>query len=317
MSEKSKWNFSELNELASEKNGGKVIFATDEWFAAADNLLKDDEPVWKEGIYTNYGKWMDGWETRRKRCAGHDWAIIALNSPSIIKGFCVDTAYFTGNYAPRVSIQAAQLYENELKLFPVRSASFKAGVAASKDNLTQIESLRTDEWTTILPMSKLEAGYESTRRNYFPAFNSHQSWTHLRLNLYPDGGIARLRVYGRIVPPLRIPKFISELVDLIARENGGVCEKYSNAHYGHPRNLIKNENGVGMFDGWETARRLDRPAIIQVDNSGILQIPGEEWAIFKLGYVGLIEKIIIDTFHFKGNFPDNVKIEVQMVEYQD
>ncbi|XP_008549302.1 allantoicase [Microplitis demolitor] len=299
------FEFLELSELASKSNGGKIVFATDDWFAVAENLLKDDEPVWKEDAYTEFGKWMDGWETRRRRCAGHDWTIIALGHQSIVKGFYIDTGYFTGNYAPRISIQAARLDENETELFPVRNSQL--GTAASKEARAQIARLKSEEWTIIVPQTELSPGYEKTRRQYFNS-NSSELWTHLRLNLYPDGGIARFRAYGLIIPQSRPIEF-TERIDLIAQENGGVCEKYSNAHYGHPRNLIKTGNSSSMKDGWETARRLDRPPIIQLDDSGILQFSGSEWAIFKLGYVGTADTIVIDTAHFRGNFPDSIKVE--------
>ncbi|KAK0087539.1 hypothetical protein PV325_000789 [Microctonus aethiopoides] len=302
-------DFLNFNELASKKNGGKILFATDDWFAEAENLLKDDEPIWKEGIYTSFGKWMDGWETRRKRIPGHDWAIISLKHPCVIKGFCIDTAYFTGNYAPKISIQAAKLDESYDQLFPLRHG--KAGTAASTDVMDQVNNLQTDEWTTIVPMSNLGAGYVETRKNYFNC-PYNDPWTHLRLNIYPDGGIARIRVYGSIICANNV-RDIYEKIDLISRENGGVCEKYSNAHYGHPRNLIIQENGNSMADGWETARRCDRPPILNVDHRGILQIPGNEWAIFRLGNIGLISTIILDTTHFKGNCPDNATIKGKLI----
>ncbi|XP_074103885.1 putative inactive allantoicase [Cotesia typhae] len=299
-----KFEFSELTELISESNGGKIIFATDDWFAVAENLLKDEEPVWQEDAYTEFGKWMDGWETRRRRSAGHDWAIIALGHRSIIKGFYVDTGYFTGNHAPRFSIQAARLAENEISSFPIRNSQM--GTAASKEARMQIARLKSENWTTIVPQTELQPGYEATRRQNFHSTSTEQ-WTHLRLNLFPDGGIARLRAYGLIIP--QKPREFAERIDLVAQQNGGVCEEYSNAHYGHPRNLIKSGNSSSMKDGWETARRLDRPPIIQIDDSGILQFSGSEWAIFRLGYVGTVDTIEVDTAYFRGNFPDSVKVE--------
>ncbi|KAH0566723.1 probable allantoicase [Cotesia glomerata] len=300
-----KFKFSELTELISESNGGKIIFATDDWFAVAENLLKDEEPVWQEEAYTEFGKWMDGWETRRRRSAGHDWAIIALGHRSIVKGFYVDTGYFTGNHAPRFSIQAARLAENEISSFPIRNSQL--GTAASMEARMQISRLKSENWTTIVPQTELQPGYEATRRQNFNSTSTEQ-WTHLRLNLFPDGGIARLRAYGLIIPQFK-PREFAVRIDLVAQQNGGVCEEYSNAHYGHPRNLIKSGNSSSMKDGWETARRLDRPPIIQIDDSGILQFSGSEWAIFRLGYVGTVDTIEVDTAHFRGNFPDSVKVE--------
>ncbi|XP_015520779.1 allantoicase-like [Neodiprion pinetum] len=298
-------NFANLNELASETNGGQIVFATDDWFACAENLLKDTEPVFKPDLYTDFGKWMDGWETRRRRCQGHDWAVIALKKPSTIMGVCVDTAYFTGNYAPRFSIQAAKLTDEEAKLFPKREC--KIGTAADKSQMEQVQRIDTQKWETLVPMTNLRAGYEETRLNYFNVFETG-TWTHLRLNMFPDGGIARLRVFGFVTPDWEEVNS-DELIDLMSAENGTVCESYSNAHYGHPRNLIKTERGINMGDGWETARRLDRPPILEADDSGVLQVPGNEWAIFRLGHVGEIHSIEVDTNFFKGNFPDSIKIE--------
>ncbi|XP_043272867.1 allantoicase-like [Venturia canescens] len=300
------FEFVEHNELASATNGGRILFATDDFFAIAENLLENGEPVWKEHLFTDHGKWMDGWETRRKRRAGHDWTIIALGQRSIIEGFCIDTAYFTGNYAPRFSIQGAELSEADEKSFPPRRSEM--GSSASEENLRKMAALKTECWETLVPMSDLKAGYEETRKSYFP-LKSRKSWTHLRLNIYPDGGIARLRVYGVASPNWSEARSSGAPIDLISMKNGGICQSYSNAHYGHPRNLIKEGRPANMADGWETARRLDRPPVIRADDFGIIQVTGEEWAIFKLGHTGSVESIVVETTHFRGNFPDSVKVE--------
>lgn len=268
-------------------------------------MLKDCEPTFIVDKFTKYGKWMDGWETRRKRIPGHDWSIVALCGVSLIKGITVDTAFFTGNYAPRISIQAANLDESSKLMFPGRVE--RMGTESSEAEFMKIETLQTDKWEEIVPMTKLQPGYEDTRRNYFK-IDSKASYTHLRVNMYPDGGIARFRVYGDVQPNLEA--FMNNNVeDLVAFNNGGKCISYSNAHFGHPRNIIKIGKGINMGDGWETARRLDRPPILKTDEYGILQVPGNEWAVFKLCCRGNIEKLVVDTNHFKGNYPDNVKIE--------
>lgn len=179
------------------------------------------------------------------------------------------------------------------------------GTACTREMLKQMESIDSDHWEEILKMTELRPGYEETRHNFFK-IDSKESWTHLRLNMYPDGGIARLRIYGEAKTTLIDT---CETIDLVSMQNGGICEGYSNAHYGHPRNLIRPGAGINMGDGWETARRLDRPAVLQTDQSGILMVPGCEWAVFKLGDVGNVSEIEVDTKHFKGNFPDSVKIE--------
>ncbi|KAJ6649349.1 Allantoicase [Pseudolycoriella hygida] len=297
--------FTELNELAGLMNGGQVIFATDDWFASAESMLQNTEPVFIADKYTEFGKWMDGWETRRKRIPGHDWCIVKLGAPCNIKGILVDTAFFTGNYAPRISIQGASLSEYEESLLPHRQG--KMGTACSADELQMISKLKTECWPELVEMTSLKPGYEETRKTYI-SVDSNEVCTYIRVNIYPDGGIARLRVFGTVVPDLS--QFdCNDVIDLIAMENGGTCVGYSNAHFGHPRNLIKPNRGVNMGDGWETMRRLDRPAILEADSNGILKVPGCEWAIIKMCCLGYVSEIVVDTCHFKGNFPDSVKIE--------
>ncbi|XP_044742781.1 allantoicase-like [Chrysoperla carnea] len=297
--------FTELNELCSQRNGGKILFATDDWFAPAECMLSDDEPVFKVGLYTECGKWMDGWETRRKRIAGNDWCIIKLGVPGVIHGFDIDTCFFTGNYAPRFSIQAARFDDNEILPIPSRDEDM-LGKACTTEDIEQMKCLQLDQWTELIPIKPLNAGIEETRHNYFE-IDSNEVWTHLRLNIFPDGGIARLRVYGEARPSFE--SVVGKEIDLLSMKNGGVCKGYSNAHFGHPRNLIRPGKGVNMGDGWETARRLDRPPILECDDKGCLTLPGSEWALFRLGYMGTVNRLEVDTNHFKGNFPDSIKIE--------
>ena len=155
-------------------------------------------------------------------------------------------------------------------------------------------------------MTPLRPGFEMSRHNYFNVTSSER-WTHLRLNIYPDGGVARLRVYGEISTDT--DNFNGQEVDLLAMRNGGMCQLYSDAHYGHPKNLTRPGRGRDMGDGWETARRLDRPSILKVDERDILMVPGNEWVIFRLGCVGTVSSVEIDTAHFKGNYPDSAKLE--------
>ncbi|XP_068084773.1 allantoicase-like [Anabrus simplex] len=297
--------FTELNDLCAQRNGGEVVFATDDWFAVAENLIKAEEPVWHEGEFTDCGKWMDGWETRRKRTPGHDWALLKLGVPGVVRGIVIDTAFFTGNYAPRFSLQAACLSVEDEESIPARKSEL--GGAATPDMLKQIAKLKSEDWVELVPRSTLQGGYKDTRYNYF-AVDSDETWTHLRLNMYPDGGIARLRVYG-VARPDWATISADKPVDLISMMNGGLCVGYSDAHYGHPRNIIRPGIGVNMGDGWETARRLDRPCILEAVEDGILQVPGCEWAIFQLGHCGYITLVEVDTSHFKGNYPDSIRIE--------
>ncbi|XP_077992213.1 allantoicase-like [Glandiceps talaboti] len=297
-------DFAELNDLVSNKCGGEVLFSTDDWFAVAENLLQTSDPEFKVGVYTPYGKWMDGWETRRKREAGHDWCVIQLGIPGVIKGFDFNTAFFTGNYTPKVSVQAACM-NDEMKEFPQRSVAM--GTKASEEEWKAINAFKTEEWEEILSRVALKPGYQDTCHNYLPC-NSSKRWTHIRVNMYPDGGIARLHVFGQAVrdwskePP-------NKMIDLVAMENGGICVGYSDVHFGHSRNLISPGLSSSMADGWETARRMDRPDVYEVDKDGYLLTAGKEWCVFRLGCPGTIKEIEIDTSHFKGNFPDSCTIE--------
>ncbi|XP_044147677.1 probable allantoicase [Bufo gargarizans] len=295
--------FVQMNNLACESVGGKVLFATDDWFAAAEHLLKKSDPEFKVGLFTEYGKWMDGWETRRKRIPGHDWCIIELGVPGVIHGFHVDTRFFTGNYAPRISVQVACLQEKIL--LPPRGD--RIGSAATEEDFKAVDRLHSEKWEYLLKMTELTPGYVESCHSYFHV-TSKERWTHIRLNIYPDGGIARFKVYGigqrdwSLCGP-------NDLEDLLSMANGSVCLGYSDAHYGHPRNLIGLGRAGDMGDGWETARRLDRPPILKADEKGILQVPGNEWTVFRLGHPGLITHLEIDTNHFKGNAPNSCKIE--------
>ncbi|XP_056301582.1 allantoicase [Danio aesculapii] len=296
-------HFLQFNNLACETAGGKVIFATDEWFAPARNLLKRDPPEFIASAFTEFGKWMDGWETRRKRIPGHDWCIVQLGVPGIIHGFDVDTSFFTGNYAPFASIQAACLDQ----MPSIALEGDRTGMAASTSQFEAVAQLNSDSWEEVVPVTKLKPGYADTCHNYLSVTYPHRV-THIRFNIYPDGGTARLKVYG-IGKKDWSSVSGQDLVDLVALVNGGVCVGFSDAHYGHPRNMIGLGMAENMGDGWETARRLDRPRVLKEDEKGILQVPGSEWAIFRLGHPGIISKIELDTNHFKGNFPDSCRIE--------
>ncbi|KAJ8270992.1 hypothetical protein GJAV_G00121560 [Gymnothorax javanicus] len=298
-------DFLQFNNLACETAGSKVIFATDEWFAPAQNLLKREPAEFIATAFTEYGKWMDGWETRRKRIPGHDWCIIQLGVPAEIRGIDVDTSFFTGNYAPAVSIQAACLNSDEIP--SLGQGGDRTGKKATEMEFELVAQLHSETWEELVPVTELRPGYSDSCHNYFP-ISFPQRVTHIRLNMYPDGGIARLRVYGVGQKDWSAAPG-SELVDLVALVNGGVCLGYSDAHFGHPRNMIGLGRAPNMADGWETARRLDRPKVLETDEMGILQVPGSEWAVFRLGHPGVIRSIEIDTNHFKGNFPDSCKIE--------
>jgi allantoicase len=260
--------FTELVDLASEKLGGAVLVANDDFFAPKENLLKPGAPVFIEGKYTDLGKWMDGWETRRRRTPGHDWCIIRLGAPGIIRGVIVDTSFFRGNYPEHFSLEACAL----------------AGSPTAED-LTN-EAI---EWTPILPQLPLAGDSQ----NPF-AVESEQRFTHLRFKIYPDGGVARLRVYGEVVPDWDRLKRIGGEFDLAAVENGGIVLECSDMFFGHRHNLIMPGRAANMSDGWETKRRRG---------------PGHDWTIIKLGARGRVRRLEVDTAWFKGNFPESCMLE--------
>ena len=261
-------DFTELIDLASERLGGAVLFANDEFFAPKENLLKPAAPIFIEGKYTDLGKWMDGWESRRRRTPGFDWCVIRLGLSGIIRGVVVDTSHFKGNYPEQCSIEACAI-----------------------DGLPTTEQLVNDSvhWTEILPRSNLKG--ESL--NPFE-ISSTQRWTHLRFKIFPDGGVARLRVYGEVVPDWERLKKLGGQIDLAAVENGGVVLSCSDMFFGHRHNLILPGQALNMSDGWETKRRRG---------------PGHDWTIIKLGTAGHIQRVEVDTSWFKGNFPESCSLE--------
>ena len=261
-------NFTELVDLASEKLGGAVLVANDEFFAAKENLLKPEAPVFIEGKYTDLGKWMDGWETRRRRTPGYDWCIIRLGAPGKIRGVVVDTSFFRGNYPEHCSLEACTI-----------------------DGLPTIDELTSEavEWTQLLPQLPLAGDSQ----NPF-AVEGEQRYTHLRFKIYPDGGVARLRVHGEVVPDWDRLERLGGDLDLAAVENGGRVLQCSDMFFGHRHNLIMPGRAANMSDGWETKRRRG---------------PGHDWTIIKLGRPGRIRRLEVDTAWFKGNFPESCALE--------
>ena len=259
--------FPGLVDLASEKVGGKALIASDEFFAEKENLLKSGRGIFILDKYTDRGKWMDGWESRRKRTPGHDWCIIALGLPGVVKGLDIDTNHFLGNNPAYASLEAY--------------------AATGVPTLKQLTS-GSLSWTSMLPKSSLKPGTQ----NIFSVSNG-QRWTHVRFNIFPDGGVARLRVYGEVLPDWqRLRK--SRVIDLAAIEHGGVAVAASDMFFSPMNNLIMPGRAGTMGDGWETRRRRG---------------PGNDWVIIKLGKPGAIKKIELDTNHFKGNYPDTCSIE--------
>jgi len=256
-------HFQALTNLADARIGATIVSCSDEFFAQAERMLQSTPAQFVEGKYDDNGKWMDGWETRRKREAGYDWCIVRLGVAGLVSGFDIDTSFFTGNYPASASVEGCYAPDNQL------------------DNI---------EWIPLLENSVLSPD----QHHFFDC--STQKITHIRINIFPDGGIARLRVYGRVVVE---NVDTSQQIDLIGLKNGGRIVAFSDAHFGHPNNLLNPDRGLNMGDGWETKRR---------------RAPGFDWCIIALGQAGSVEKIEVDTAYFKGNFPAFCSIQATYIE---
>lgn len=245
--------------LAEPRLGAEVVSATDEFFASRERLIQPQEPVFIADKYDDHGKWMDGWESRRKRTPGHDHCVIHLGQPGLIQGFDVDTSFFTGNYPPEISIEAC-LADSEMD----------------------------QRWVEVAGRQALQGDHHN-----FLAIEKSGPWNWLRLHIYPDGGIARLRVYGQMCRQWTLDDCNSEH-DLAAIENGGRTLACNDMHFGAMENLIAPGRGINMGDGWETRRRRE---------------PGNDWLILALGHAGIISRVQVDTAWFKGNYPARCSLE--------
>jgi allantoicase len=261
-------DFTDLIDVASERLGASALIANDEFFGPKERLIKTALAEWREGVYDEHGKWMDGWETRRRRTEGYDWCVVRLGIPAIVRGVVVDTAWFTGNYPESCSIEACEV----------------DGTPA----LSDLTDARRSNWREILSRQPLQGD----SRNVF-AVEDAQRATHLRLNIYPDGGVARLRVHGEAAPDPRALRPGRE-VNLAAMELGAFVLVCSDMFFGHRQNLILPGRSTHMGDGWETKRRRG---------------PGHDWTIVRLAARGAIERIEIDTDHYKGNAPGSCTVD--------
>ena len=234
-----------------------MVFANDELFAEKENLIKPAPPVFAAGEFGHKGKVYDGWETRRRREPGNDHAIVRLGVPGIVHGVIVDTAFFVGNYPPQVSVEAV-----------------------CADGYPSPAELAAMTWQPLVARTSARGG----TANEYPVADRH-CWTHVRLSIYPDGGVARFRVHGEPVPD---PQFLAGSIDLAALENGGALVDCSDAFYSSAANLIMPGRAGSMADGWENARRRDG---------------GYDYATFALSAAGLIRQVEIDTSYFVGNAP--------------
>ncbi|HTJ32856.1 MAG TPA: allantoicase [Dactylosporangium sp.] len=248
--------FTDLPDLASRALGGGVIDANDEFFAARDNLVNPEPSQFETWTYGPKGKVYDGWETRRRRTPGHDWAVVRLGAPGIVRGVVVDTAHFTGNYPPFVSVEGCAVDGHP-------------------------DPSELGEWAELVPKSAVRGDTRTAFEVTHPA-----RVTHVRLNIFPDGGVARLRVHGTVAPD---PALLYGLTaDLAAMELGAAVVDCSDMFYGSPGNLLLPDRARQMSEGWETARRRRE---------------GNEWVLIRLAAPGRVVLAELDTTHFKGNAP--------------
>jgi len=254
--------FTTMTDLASRALGGSVSAANDELFAQRENLIRAEKPSFDPAEFGHKGKVYDGWETRRRRDDGHDYAIVRLGAAGIIHGIVVDTAYFKGNYPPFISVEAASI-----------------------EGYPDVEEVLKGDWETIVEKSPAQG---DTANAY--AVADRRQWTHVRLSIYPDGGVARLRVHGEVVPD---PRFLAGTVDLLAAETGGRLVGCSDAFYASPANIILPGRARNMGEGWENARRRGG---------------GNDYAAFALAAAGRPRYAEVDTSYYVGNAPGWVRL---------
>lgn len=257
--------------LADARLGATALDCSDDFFADRQRMLNPEPPQFVPGKYDANGKWMDGWESRRKRGPGHDWCVVRLARPGRIHGVDLDTTHFTGNFPPAAGIEGCFVAQGD------------------PDESTQ--------WSSLLHPVDLGGN----RHHYFPiasgAIDSAVAVSHLRVNLYPDGGLARLRVYA--TPVFDPTPEADGLIDLSAALSGGTIVAANNEHFGRAASLLLPGRGLDMGDGWETRRRRE---------------PGNDWCIIALAHPGSIEEIEVDTAHFRGNYPDRCSMQAAMID---
>ena len=253
-----------LIDLAQSRLGTKIVYKTDEFFAPAKRIINPWPAVFKEGVFDKHGKWMDGWETRRKRTKGYDYLILKFGKPGVIKKVDIDTSYFSGNHPDLISLQAC----------------------ISKKKIPD----KKTKWITIIKKSRTKANshhfFNVKNKNYF---------THIKLNIFPDGGVARLRIYGSMKIKNKVQNKNQNLTSIV---NGAVPIACNNEHFGRAENILAPGIGKNMGDGWETRRSRGK---------------NFDWLIIKFGRTGTINKIEIDTHHFKGNYPDRCTVQATYI----
>ena len=259
-----KFIFGKMINLVEPRLGSKVIFKTDDFFASASRIIKAEDPVFKEGVFDKHGKWMDGWETRRRRTKGFDYLIIKLGKPGKIFNVDVDTTHFSGNQPTQVSLEACLINKKPSK---------------------------KTRWIKILGKKKV-----GPNKNHNFKINNHSDFNYVKFNIFPDGGVARLRLYGKIT--LEKMNMKGKIINLSSILQGASIVGCNNEHFGRAENVIAPGKSKNMADGWETRRSRGK---------------NFDWLIIKFGKSGIIKKLEIETHHFKGNFPDTCSIQTCLI----
>ncbi|KAH3681608.1 hypothetical protein WICPIJ_007424 [Wickerhamomyces pijperi] len=256
---------SQHTDVIGAKLGGSILGFSDEWFAEASNLIQPKPPIRDATKFVYSGAWYDGWETRRHNSEEYDWVIIKFGvSSAKLIGAEIDTAFFNGNHAPAISIEAL--------------------------NSDTDDVLNDKKWDVVF--DKVECG--PSQRHFFKIAELSKVYTHAKLKMYPDGGIARFRLYGDVVPNFQTLS-VDSVIDYAAVQNGGVAVSFSDQHFGTADNLLLPGRGHDMSDGWETKRSRTAGHV--------------DWVIIKLGTTVNIKEVVVDTAHFRGNFPNRISLK--------
>lgn len=260
--------------VADSTLGAEIIYCSDEFFASSNRLLIPTEPKFLADYYDDNGKWMDGWETQRRRNDGYDYCIIKLAFPCLVNQINIDTTFFTGNSPMAISVDAI----------------FHEG-----DNVIDQKS----GWEEILSYCKIKNNDKSVFK-----ISTISIATHIKFNIYPDGGVSRIKVFGFIKKNNSILSLSPDgnEENLLCMSNGAIVVSCSDMHYGSPINLLKPLPANNMGDGWETRRRRS---------------PGNDWCIFRLFRPGKIYSFELDTSFFKGNYPSHFSIQAAQLSLDD
>ncbi|XP_067210525.1 probable inactive allantoicase isoform X1 [Linepithema humile] len=293
----------ELKEVTSEKNGAKIIFATDDFYGVAENLLKNDDPVCNEHMMfsnkTNNN--VDGWKTQKMRNERHNFVIIQLPGATVIQSICINTACFINEFS-EFSVQGKMLSECLIGIKYKPNRTNKLGTSCNmKDYISMHDN--TKDWNYLILPSTLSSGYPSMCKKSFCVL-PHYNVTHLRLNIFPDGGIARFRAYGKVIPAVTP---INRDIDLISSLYNSHCTLFSDSSIGHPNNIILPNEATSIVEGWNTVEKHYK--YYKFNETSFDEISVESWAIFRLGCRGTVTHVVIDTRLFTGNAPYMVRVQ--------